>query len=150
MIAAVREGARVIAIQRTFLDAPHARQARDLLNPRRMLGRPAKGAVMLGDALDVLGLAEGVETALSAMILLGVPVWAVLGNERLAHVAIPASVRRLILLPDRDRPGRRAEALAREAHARPGRTIETIWPWQGLNDWNDVLVRPEVRRKCTI
>ncbi|MBF5089100.1 virulence-associated protein E [Novosphingobium sp. NBM11] len=141
MLAAVQEGSRVIAIQRTFLDTVLARRARDLGNPRRMLGRPARGTVMLAEATDALGLAEGVETALSAMILLGIPVWAALGNERLGRVAIPTRVDRLILLPDNDRPGRRAEVLAREAHTVPGRTIETIWPWHGLNDWNDVLRR---------
>ena len=141
MLAAVQEVTRVIAVQRTFLDTLLARRARDLGNPRRMLGRPSRGAVMLADATDVLGLAEGVETALSAMILLGIPVWAALGNERLGRVAIPSCVDRLILLPDNDRPGRRAEAVAREAQTAPGRTIETIWPWHGLNDWNDVLRR---------
>jgi putative DNA primase/helicase len=141
MLAAVQEGARVIAVQRTFLDTVLARRARDLGNPRRMLGRPSRGAVMLADATDVLGLAEGVETALSAMILLGIPVWAALGNERLGQVAIPSRVDHLILLPDNDRPGRRAEVVAQEAHTVPGRTIETIWPWHGLNDWNDVLRR---------
>ncbi|WP_343889102.1 DUF7146 domain-containing protein [Sphingomonas oligophenolica] len=139
MLAAVQEGSRVIAVQRTFLDTVRARRARDLGNPRRMLGRPARGAVMLADATDVLGLAEGVETALSAMILLGIPVWAVLGNERFPRIAVPTTVDRLVLLPDNDRAGRRAEDIAREAHERPGRTIETIWPWHGLNDWNDVL-----------
>ncbi len=86
-----------------------------------------------------LGLAEGVETAMSAAILLGIPVWAVLGNERLSRIAIPASVRRLILLPDNDRAGRLAESQARDAHAGAGLVIETVWPWAGLNDWNDVL-----------
>jgi hypothetical protein len=141
MLAAVQEGTRVIAVQRTFLDTVLARRAQDLRNPRRMLGRPSRGAVMLADATNVLGLAEGVETALSAMILLGIPVWAALGNERLGRVAVPPHVDRLILLPDNDRPGRRAEVIAREAHTMPGRTIETIWPWYGLNDWNDVLRR---------
>ncbi|WP_244968659.1 DUF7146 domain-containing protein [Sphingobium fuliginis] len=141
MLAAVQEGSRVIAVQRTFLDTVLARRARDLGNPRRMLGRPARAAVMLADATDVLGLAEGIETALSAMILLGIPVWAALGNERLSRIAIPSSVDRLILLLDNDRPGRRAEVIAREAHTKPGRTIDTFWPWHGLNDWNDVLRR---------
>lgn len=139
MIAAVQEGPRVIAVQRTFLDTKNARRARDLGNPRRMLGRPAHGAVMLADVTDVLGLAEGIETALSAMILLGIPVWAVLGNERFPRIAVPTTIDRLVLLPDNDRAGHRAEDIAREAHARPGRTIETIWSWYGLNDWNDVL-----------
>ena len=79
------------------------------------------------------------ETALSAMILLGLPVWATLGNERFGCVDIPLSVRRLVLLPDNDRAGRLAVDAATVSHAAPGRTIEVQWPWHGLNDWNDVL-----------
>lgn len=139
MLAAVHEHGRLVALQRTFLDIEEPRRARDLVNPRRMLGRPGRGAVILAPATETLGLAEGVETALSAMVLLDIPVWATLGNERLAHVAIPDTVTRLILLADNDRGGRTGAAKAAEAHASPGRTIETLWPPQGLNDWNDRL-----------
>ena len=137
LLAAVTDDARLVAIQRTFLDPPGMR-ARDLDSPRRLLGHPGIGAVRLAAANDDLALAEGVETAVSAMILLGLPVWAVLGSRRMAQVAIPDPVRRLVLLPDNDPAGRRGAATAAIAHAAPGRTIETLWPWHGLNDWNDV------------
>lgn len=139
LIAGLYERRHLVALQRTFLDSHEPRRARDLANPRRMLGRPGRGAVMLASATDTLGLAEGVETALSAILLLDIPVWATLGNERLAHIAIPDSVTRLILLPDNDRGGRIGAAKAMEAYAMPGRTIETHWPPQGFNDWNDIL-----------
>lgn len=139
MLAALHERERLVALQRTFFDPDQPRRARDLSNPRRMLGRPGQGAVMLAPATDTLGLAEGIETALSAILLLDIPVWATLGNERLAHVAIPDTVTRLILLPDNDRGGRIGAAKATEAYAMPDRTIETLWPPQGFNDWNDVL-----------
>jgi len=139
MLAALHERERLVALQRTFLDPDQPRRARDLANPRRMLGRPGQGAVMLAPATDTLGLAEGIETALSAIILLDIPVWATLGNERLAHIAIPDTVTRLVLLPDNDRGGRIGAAKVAEAYAMPGRTIETLWPPQGFNDWNDVL-----------
>lgn len=138
LLAAVTERKRLVALQRTFLDADGCR-ARDLVRPRRLFGRPGCGAVRLAAANDDLALAEGVETAVSAMILLGLPVWAVLGAGRMAKVMIPDTVRRLILLPDNDPSGRRGAALAQIAHVQPGRTIETLWPWCGLNDWNDVL-----------
>jgi len=147
MLAAVQEGRRIVAVQRTFLEPNRARRARDLGNPRRLLGRPGRGAVMLAAATHVLGLAEGVETALAAMIRFHIPVWAVLGNERLATIAIPRTVEHLVLLPDNDRAGRRAEALAREAHGTGGRVIETMWPDRGLNDWNDVLLTSRSERR---
>lgn len=139
MLAAIHEDDRLVALQRTFLDAHEPRRARDLAHPRRSLAQPGQGAVLLAPATDVLGLAEGVESALSAMILLGIPVWATLGSERFPHVAVPETVTRLILLPDADRAGRIGAAKASEVHALPGRTIETIWPPAGFNDWNDVL-----------
>jgi hypothetical protein len=141
LIAAVRQGDTIIAIQRLFLDRDRRALAADMVRPKRLLGRPGSGAVMLTPASDRLGLAEGVETALSATALLDIPVWAALGSERLSYVAIPAGVRRLILLPDNDRAGRLAASRAREAHVRDGLEIETLWPWAGLNDWNDVLRR---------
>ncbi|MGE4307388.1 MAG: toprim domain-containing protein, partial [Novosphingobium sp.] len=139
MLAAIHEDDRLVALQRTFLDAREPRRARDLANPRRSLAQPGRGAVLLAPATEVLGLAEGVESALSAMILLGIPVWATLGSERFPHVAVPETVTRLILLPDADRAGRIGADKASEAHVVPGRTIETIWPPAPFNDWNDVL-----------
>lgn len=139
MIAALHERSRLVALQRTFLDRAEPRRARDLVNPRRMLGRPGSGAVMLAPATDTLGLAEGIETALSAILLLDIPVWATLGNERLTHIAIPDTVTHLFLLPDNDRGGRIGAAKAAEGYAMPGRNIETLWPPHGFNDWNDVL-----------
>jgi len=138
LLAAVTDDSGLLAVQRTFLDE-HARRARDLDNPRRMLARPKAGAVRLAAATDELGIAEGIETAISALILLGIPIWAALGNERFPHLAIPRSVRRLVLLPDNDPAGHLALSRAHEALAGDGRLIETIWPWRSLNDWNDVL-----------
>ena len=95
LLAAVRERGTLVAVQRTFLDPDRARRARDLANPRRLLGRPGQGSVILAAPTERLGLAEGIETALSAMALLDVPVWAVLGSEGLARVAIPPGVEAL-------------------------------------------------------
>lgn len=139
LIAAVREARALVAVQRIFLDLRTGATAADLANPKRMLGRPMSGAVRLFPAGSVLGLAEGLETAMSASILLRIPVWAALGNERFAHVEFPPHVSRLILLPDNDAGGRHGERVARTMHVRHGLTLETIWPSGGLNDWNDVL-----------
>lgn len=138
MIAAVRERRQIVAVHRTFFTLNGPKIADDLPDSRLMLGRPRQGAVMLAAATDILGLAEGLETAMSAMTLLEIPVWATLGSERLHRIALPSQVRRLILLPDNDRAGRRAVAKAVVAYEHPGRIIQTIWPPMGMNDWNDV------------
>jgi putative DNA primase/helicase len=139
LIGAVHDAGRLVAIQRTFLDPHIPRRARDLANPRRMLGHPMAGAVVLAPATHCLGLAEGIETALSAMIILGIPVWATLGNERFRRIAVPEGVSHLVLLPDNDRGGRSGAKRASAALGRADLHIETIWPPNGFNDWNDVL-----------
>lgn len=76
---------------------------------------------------------------MSASNLLDIPVWATLGAERLAHIRVPESVTRLVILPDNDRAGRQGARKAAEAYSQAGRIVETIWPPAGFNDWNDAL-----------
>jgi putative DNA primase/helicase len=137
LIAAVRDDRGVVAVHRTFLDPKAARLA-PLEQPRRGLGRFGHGAVRLGETGPRLGLAEGIETALSASLLFGVPCWATLGTERFRLVALPPEVRELLLFLDHDSGGRRAERLAREAFAHIAR-IDVHVPERGGEDWNDVL-----------
>lgn len=122
-------------MHRTFLSmdvdgTPHVRA-------RSGLGRFGRGAVRLGGVKSTIGLAEGIETALSASVLFGLPCWATLGTERFALVAIPPTVTQLLLFLDNDRGGRRAEALARISHR--GISIEAIYPRRAGADWNDVV-----------
>ena len=141
MLAAVRTDLGVIAIHRTFLDPKTAKLAA-MERPKRALGSLGRGAVRLSSPRGGrLGLAEGVESALSAMQLFGVPCWATLGNERFGLVTIPESVRELHLFIDHDAGGFLAEDRAREAYALEGRRIVTRCPDRSGDDWNDVLVR---------
>lgn len=151
MIARISDECGTLAIQRCFLDLPRSKLSMDLKPARRMLGRPGAGAVRLFAHGEVLGLAEGIETALAASVLLGMPVWAVLGSARFARVRVPANVARIVLLPDADQAGVQAARRARDAFraerqdnralgGRVGaRDARIVMPWHGLNDWNDVL-----------
>jgi hypothetical protein len=136
MIAAVRDESGLVAVHRTFLDAHRCRLA-PIEEPRCGLGRFGSGAVRLGGIGPRLGLAEGIETALSASALFGLPCWATLGTERFRLVSLPPEVTELILFVDNDAGGRRAEALAREAFAYLA--IEAHYPRRKGFDWNDVL-----------
>lgn len=139
LIAAVREGHRLVAIHRTFLDPMAPLKASDLNDPRMMLGRPGRGAVQLAAATTILGLAEGIETALAAMRLHRIPVWATLGAERAAHVLLPSRLERLVLLFDRDAAGWKANRQIRLAHQHSGLEVFSPWPPVPHNDWADVL-----------
>lgn len=145
MVAAVRNDQGILALHRTFLDVDSGCLAQ-FERPRRALGSLGTGAVRLGRPRgDRLGLAEGIETALSAAQLFGVPCWATLGNERFGQVTIPESVRELHLFVDNDAGGDLAEARARAAYGIEGRRIVAQRPRRVGFDWNDVLTRQKAK-----
>ena len=139
MLAAVTTDMGIIAVHRTFLDLASGKLAR-FERPKRALGSLGVGAVRLAPAVQGrLGLAEGIESALSAMQLFGIPCWATLGNERFGHVSIPESVRELFLFIDNDAGGAHAEERALKAYAAPDRVIHSRAPVSPGFDWNDEL-----------
>src|SRR5262249_6705694 len=102
LVAAVQRPDRnIIAVQVTYLRPSDGAKA-SLTTPRLTIGKLGTGAVRLAHAGNDFGLAEGVETALSAMQMTGVPTWATLGGKRLSKVTIPAGVRHLHLFGDND------------------------------------------------
>ena len=139
LVAAIRDDSGLVAVHRTFID-PDGSGLAILADPRCGLGRFGRGAVRLGGSGRRLGLAEGIETALSATALFGVPCWATLGTERFRRIALPAEVHELLLFLDHDPGGRRAERLAREAFAHVP-LIQVHVPERAGEDWNDVLRR---------
>lgn len=143
MLAEIRNEAGCQAILRTYLTPDRETRTRGAICRRRILGHPEDGAVRLGHATGRLALAEGIETALAAMQIMDLPVWASLGSERLYRIAIPKTVQQLILLPDNDRAGILGAARAAIAHARPGRTIDILYPPPAMGDWNDLLLAGE-------
>ncbi|BBB11459.1 DUF7146 domain-containing protein [Sphingopyxis sp. FD7] len=139
MLAAVTTDMGIIAIHRTFLDAPSAKLAA-FDRPKRALGSLGCGAVRLAPpAAGRLGLAEGIESALSATQMFGVPCWATLGNERFGLVAIPEGVRELYLFIDNDPGGELADQRARKVYSASGRVIRSRAPESIGFDWNDEL-----------
>ena len=138
MIASVTDATGLIAVHRSFLSDDGCGLAN--LEPRRAaLGRLGAGLVRLVPPATRLGLAEGIETALSASRLFDVPCWATLGTERFARIDLPSCVEQIVLFLDRDAGGRRAEKLARERFGE--RVIEARYPPAEGDDWNDVLRR---------
>lgn len=137
LIAAVREDTGLVAVHRTFLN-PRAASLAAVENPKCALGPLGRGAIRFGGAAPKMGLAEGIETALSATRLFDLPCWATLGTERFALVNLPTDVSELVLFLDNDGGGRRAEALAREKLGHIP-SIEARYPPRPGDDWNDVL-----------
>jgi len=145
MIAAVSLDKGPIAIHRTFLSG-NTKAAFD--KPKRALGALGESAVRLfAPASGKLGLAEGIESAMSAYALTGIPVWATLGNERFGLVSVPESVTELHLFVDHDAGGELAASRGLAAYARDGRTIHVRKPSSRDTDWNDELTS-WLRRKA--
>jgi hypothetical protein len=140
MVALVSRGSddTSFAIHRTFLTRDGSGKAP--VDPQKMmLGPCTGGAVRLGPIGDRLMIAEGIETALSAMQATGKSAWAALSTSGLRALDLPDHVRDVIVLADGDEAG---EAAARECALRwkrQGRRVRIARPPQGM-DFNDVLM----------
>lgn len=136
MVAVVQRPDGVeIAVQRTFL-----RACGEKASPKKLTtGNLGTGAVRLGYAAEVMGIAEGVETALSARFMTEIPVWASLGASRLHQVELPNIVREVHVFADNDDAGRKAAEMARAAHEALGREVQIHFPRNGAKDFNDAI-----------
>ena len=135
MIAAVENDLGIVAVQRTFLDPSNVLR-KPIAKPKVSLGLLGTAAIRLAPATDELGLAEGIEDAQSAIEWFGTPTWALGGVERLAFVAIPEKVRRVIVYGDRGRAAERLLAKARDHLTANGRELVSRVP-EHHDDWND-------------
>lgn len=103
MIAAVHSyDGQIVQVHRTFITRDG--QKADV-NPVRLLmpGELPKGcAVRFGEPKDVIGVAEGIETALSAAIANKFPVWAALTAGRMMTWEPPVGVSEVVIFGDHD------------------------------------------------
>lgn len=71
--------------------------------PRKTMGKmPSGGAVRLFPSSDTLGIAEGVETAIAAHLLHGVPVWATFSCAALMKWQPPPNAENILIFGDHD------------------------------------------------
>lgn len=121
-------------------------------SPKKILGVPKQGAtkggaIRLYDAFSgALGVAEGIETALSMHLICKVPTWASFCADNLERMRLPAGLRQLEIGVDIDPSGKGravAEALAkRVARWSPQTVVHLVIPEiDGPGDLNDELMR---------
>lgn len=111
--------------------------------PKSMLG-PAKGAaVILQSAAPCLGIAEGVETALSAQKIFNVPVWAVMSAGGIAGFPEISGLKQLIIFADHDKPGLEAACMCAKRYAKRGINVQVRYPSKANADWNDEYLHLE-------
>jgi putative DNA primase/helicase len=140
MVALVTRGTdgAPLAIHRTYLARDGACKAP--VDPQKMMLGPVRGgAVWLGPIGDRLMVAEGIETALSAMQATGQPAWAALSTSGLRTLELPVEARDVVVLADGDEPGEAAARDAARRWKRGGRRVRIARPPRGF-DFNDVLL----------
>ncbi len=97
------------------------------------------GAVRLGPAGLVLGIAEGVESGLSAMQLFDLQVCCSLSASRLDRLWLPPEAVEIHVFGDTGAPGHAAAARAAKVYQAQGRRVVVRFPPQHFGDWNDAL-----------
>lgn len=109
--------------------------------PRLTMGSlPAGGAIRLARHGKRLGIAEGVETALAATALHGVPCWSALSSGRLEVWQPPEGVTEVIIFGDNDDNNvGQASALALAGRLQKTIAVQVMLPPEVGTDWNDVL-----------
>lgn len=126
--------------------------------PKKMMPIPegrtvTGGCIRLGAPRSVIGIAEGVETALAVNRAMGMTVWAAVSATLLERWEPPAGVDTAYIWADRDRPQlvtgvRRGEEAAERLRQRllgMGVTVQILVPALSIPegkvgiDWNDVL-----------
>lgn len=130
---------RVVALHRTYLTTD-GRKA-DVRYPKKLTGAagPLAGAsIRLHEPLrGILGVAEGIETALAASLASGVPTVAAYCASGLAGFVWPAGVQRLLIFADADKAGREAADTLRARALAARLRCEVLTPSDQGADWCD-------------
>lgn len=153
ILAAIRspEG-ELITLHRTYLTStgkkarvPNAKKMMSVPNDREVVG----GAIRLGEMLNgVVGVAEGMETALSAYRATGIPTWSAVSASILQGFIPPEGTKVVINWADKDRSlaGDHAAKVLTERLKELGITVISLFPSVPIPprakgvDWNDVLI----------
>lgn len=139
-------GEKPVSMHRTFLRADGLAKA-EMAAPRKMMpGELPDGAcVQLSEwtGAGPIGIAEGIETAMSASALYGLPVWAAIGTALMRKWSPPPGCDEVAIFGDHD-PKFGGHAAAYElAHrlAVKGIPVTVHFPPAPGEDFNDILLR---------
>jgi len=103
MVALVRDTeGKPVNLHRTFVAADGTKAP--IPEPRRVMdtGLPKGCAVRLSPPAEIMGVAEGIETAAACEKLFDIPTWALLNAQNLRGFLPPKGVQRLVVFGDHD------------------------------------------------
>ncbi len=130
----------IVALHRTYLTQSGLKADVPSVKKLTMTSGPLAGAcIRLHDAKDgVIGIAEGIETALAAWLASGVPTVAAYSATNLAAWQWPAGVRRIVIFADHDPAGAVAADKLRQRARAAGLQCSVMTPSEPGADWADV------------
>ena len=111
-------------------------------------------AIRLSNASPVMGVAEGIETAISAAIMFDMPVWACVNGTLLSKWIPPEIAEQVTIFGDNDENytgHARAYLLANRLEVQYKRRVTVMFPPEAGTDWNDYhcdnreFVRPQLK-----
>lgn len=151
IVCAIRDvEGQLITLHRTYLTSTGKKAAVEM--PRKMMSVPegadvVGGAIQLGVPKGVLGLAEGLETALSAYKATQIPTWSTVSARLMESVEIPTGVHTVLIWADKDKSitGERSARVLQNRLIRAGLKAHVLLPHMPRRgnaksvDWNDVL-----------
>ncbi len=141
LVALVQNAAgQGVAAHRSYLTSDGHKAAAE--PPKASLGPVWGGAIRIDPVAPELVIGEGIETAASAGMLLGLPAWAAIfaGNME-KGLQLPPEVRSVVIAADRDAAGTRAAMGAASRWRAEGRRVRIAWPDEMGADFNDILCR---------
>ncbi len=140
-----RDDGQIVGYQRLYLD-PDGMGKADIETPKKNTAALWNGAlsgaiIRLSEPREVLGIAEGIETALAVQEATGMPVWAAGSAGGLEAAELPDEVCSVHVWGDNDQSGRGEEAALKltERLLLEGRTVKVSIPQEIDHDWLDVL-----------
>ncbi|MCK6432047.1 MAG: toprim domain-containing protein [Aquabacterium sp.] len=131
---------RIVALHRTWLTDDGAKAPVPTVRKLTRTAGPLAGAsiALHLPRRGVIGIAEGIETALAAGLGSGVPTVAAYSAGSLAAWQWPQGVRRVLVFADHDPTGRDAARALRQRARAAGLAAEIHAPSQAGADWCDV------------
>lgn len=131
---------RVLALHRTYLTADGCKAPVPTVKKLTGAVGPLAGAcIPLHDAQqDVIGIAEGIETAQAAHLASGLPTVAAYCAGNLAAYTWPPGVRRIVVFADADPAGAAAAQSLKARAVRAGLSVAVMTPSTPGADWCDV------------
>lgn len=148
LVAAIQDAnGQVTAIQRIWVKDRWATSGEEISSKsfkapvkqvKKTLGPMRDGAVRLGRVCATLGIAEGIETGLSAQQIFSLPVWVSCGASRMGCLAVPEQVWRVVIFGDNGDAGEKAAERAADIYRAQGYAVDIELPPAELADWNEV------------